>query len=139
VLRPIAGAAKTRRLLRRMKRLARLTAAAFSRSYPAMHELGLDIAVDRSLKPWILEVNTRPDPCPFSKLEDPAILARIVAYGRAYGRKYCLRCAKAKKAPGTVRLHAREQDTAVPAASAPSAETPSGLTDELSDLAAGDA
>ncbi|MCC3374527.1 YheC/YheD family protein [Cohnella sp. REN36] len=96
---PIAGSARAQSLLRRMERLALRTAAAFARTYPAMNELGLDIAVDRNLTPWILEVNTRPDPCPFAKLDDPASIRKIVRYGKAYGRRYCLKCAKAKKAP----------------------------------------
>ncbi|WP_159884579.1 YheC/YheD family protein [Paenibacillus puerhi] len=99
LLLPAAGRHKTDRLLRHMKRLAALTAAVFSRTYPAMHELGLDIAVDRRLKPWVLEVNTRPDPCPFTKLEDRTLVKKIVAYGQAYGRRYCLNCTKARKAP----------------------------------------
>lgn len=98
LLRPIAGRTATVRIQRKMKQLAKLTSAQFSRSYSAMNELGLDIAVDRSLKPWILEVNTRPDPCPFTKLDDKSAIRRIVRYAKSYGRSYCLTCTKARKA-----------------------------------------
>lgn len=97
LLKPHVRDGKTAGLLDRMNRIARLTAALFSRTYPAMNELGLDIAVDRSLTPWILEVNTRPDPCPFTKLKQRHTINKIVAYGKAYGRHYCLTCSKAKK------------------------------------------
>lgn len=96
LLRPAAGRAGTARTIGSMRRLALLAAVRFAREYPAMNELGIDIAVDRRLKPWILEVNTRPDPCPFAKLEDRTAIRRIVRYGRRFGRRYCLRCGKAK-------------------------------------------
>lgn len=96
LLRPIAGRVGAKRVQRRMNRLARLTAAQFGRAYPAMNELGIDIAVDRRLKPWILEVNTAPDPCPFTKLRDRSAIRRIVRYARAYGRRYSLTCNKAR-------------------------------------------
>ncbi|MDO7906249.1 YheC/YheD family protein [Paenibacillus sp. JX-17] len=106
VMEPIAGTEKTDRLLHKMDLLARWTGAQFSQSYPAMNELGLDIAVDRRLRPWILEVNTRPDPCPFTKLENKESIRKIIAYAEGYGRKYKLDCSKAKRAPGS-----RESDS----------------------------
>lgn len=99
LIEPKYGSEATTSLLKKMEHIAQLTAAQFSRSYPAMNELGLDIAVDRKLNPWILEVNTHPDPCPFTKLEDKAIIRKIVTYAKAYGRRYDLTCSKAKKAP----------------------------------------
>ncbi|WP_240633354.1 YheC/YheD family protein [Paenibacillus montanisoli] len=98
LMNPIAGKRRTAQLQRSMNRIALATAAQFGRTYPAMNELGLDLAVDRKLKPWILEVNTRPDPCPFTKLNNTAIIRKIVRYAKAYGRRYCLTCSKAKKA-----------------------------------------
>ncbi|CAK4824486.1 unnamed protein product [Aphanomyces euteiches] len=86
-------------LIQTLGHIAHLTAVQFSLKYPLMNELGIDIAVDRHRKPWILEVNTRPDPCPFTKLADKRSINKIVAYGKAYGRRYCLRCIKAKSAP----------------------------------------
>ncbi|WNR45040.1 YheC/YheD family protein [Paenibacillus roseipurpureus] len=99
LLKPKLGQEATDALQRKMERIAYLTADQFGREYPAMRELGLDIAVDGKLRPWILEVNTRPDPCPFTKLADPRIIRRIVQYGRANGRIYDLTCSKAKRAP----------------------------------------
>ncbi|MNM60054.1 Endospore coat-associated protein YheD [compost metagenome] len=98
LLRRPAGKHGARKLLRRMDRMALLTSAKMAKRYPFMNELGLDIAVDHKLKPWILEVNTRPDPCPFTLLPDQSLIKRIVAYGRAYGRNYPLNCGKARSA-----------------------------------------
>lgn len=99
LIEPKYGSDATDVLLKKMEQLAELTAAQIGRAYPAMNELGLDIAVDRRLNPWILEVNTRPDPCPFTKLEDKAVIRKIIAYAKAYGRRYDLTCSKAQKAP----------------------------------------
>ncbi|QMV42526.1 YheC/YheD family protein [Cohnella cholangitidis] len=88
---------KAARLLKTFNRLAYATARRFAEAYPGMQELGLDIAVDDKHRTWILEVNTRPDPCPFTKLEDPSMLRNIVKVARGYGRTYRLRCDKAKR------------------------------------------
>lgn len=99
LLAPRFGVQATSILMRKMERISYLTAGQISHSFPSMNELGIDIAVDQQLKPWILEVNTRPDPCPFTKLADQTIIRKIVRFGRANGRKYDLTCSKAKKAP----------------------------------------
>ncbi|GGD97784.1 YheC/YheD family protein [Paenibacillus nasutitermitis] len=101
---PLASKKASSRLLKEMYRMAKLTADRFNQTYPAMNELGLDIAVDRRLKPWLLEVNTRPDPCPFTKLPDKTMINTIVAYGKAYGRRYCLTCSKSRKGASPKRL-----------------------------------
>lgn len=92
---------RTSALLRHMNRLAHLTASQLSQTHPQLNELGLDIAIDRSLKPWILEVNTSPDAGPFSLLPNPKIIRTIVAYGKIYGKHHRSSCTKAKKAPGS--------------------------------------
>jgi glutathione synthase/RimK-type ligase-like ATP-grasp enzyme len=49
--------------------------------YPYMKEIGLDVAIDGHMKPWILEVNTRPDPYIFKRLSDPSVYRKIYRYG----------------------------------------------------------
>ncbi|RKP48033.1 YheC/YheD family protein [Cohnella endophytica] len=97
LLRGLTGHESSVRLLREFNGLARATAHRFARSYPRMREFGLDIAVDRKHRTWILEVNTRPDPCPFAKLADSSMLRKIVSFGRGYGRSYNLSCKKARR------------------------------------------
>lgn len=96
VLRTYAPPERRRALYRRMDQLARRTADILKKAAP-INELGMDYAIDRKLKPWILEVNTRPDAAPFTLLEDQQIIRRIVRYGRAYGKRYKLVCKKAKR------------------------------------------
>ncbi|MBP2001497.1 hypothetical protein J2Z69_002542 [Paenibacillus shirakamiensis] len=98
LLRHTAGIRKTSHLLKQMNRIAKQTSSVFASKYPLMNELGLDVAIDKQFKLWILEVNTRPDPCPFTKLSDHTLITRIIAYGKGYGRSYCLRCGKARSA-----------------------------------------
>ncbi|QHW32184.1 YheC/YheD family protein [Paenibacillus rhizovicinus] len=55
--------------------------------YPRMKEIGIDVAIDESFRPWILEVNTLPDPFIFRKLNDKSVFRRIHRYCLAYGRR----------------------------------------------------
>ncbi|MBB6634029.1 YheC/YheD family protein [Cohnella thailandensis] len=61
-------------------------ARALERRFPRIQEIGVDVAVDQNLKPWILEVNTLPDPFIFRKLKDRSAFRRIYRYAVAYGR-----------------------------------------------------
>jgi hypothetical protein len=97
LLRRTAGGKQSARLLKKFNRLAYSTARRFTLVYPRMSELGLDIAVDRRYRAWILEVNTRPDPCPFTKLDDSSMIRNIVRFARGYGRTYRLTCNKARR------------------------------------------
>ena len=60
---------------------------AMRNQFKGVREIGVDVGMDRSLTPWILEVNTRPDPYIFRKLPDPSVFRKIIRYARTYGRK----------------------------------------------------
>jgi hypothetical protein len=76
------------RHFRKWKRLGRLSAKHMQKKFPNLKEIGLDLGLDETLKPWILEINFRPDPVPFAKLSNHGMLFKIVKYGAAYGRIY---------------------------------------------------
>jgi len=70
----------------RLRKLGVSVAEALERKFPRLKEIGIDIAVDENHKPWILEVNTLPDPYLFKKLSDKSVFRKVYAYAVAYGR-----------------------------------------------------
>ena len=58
----------------------------FDRNYKGFKELGLDVALDSNGKPWILEVNTRPQFYPIKAMKDKTLYNKILYYGKQYGR-----------------------------------------------------
>ncbi|MGG0170334.1 YheC/YheD family protein [Paenibacillus dokdonensis] len=58
----------------------------FDRYQVGFRELGLDVALDSKRKPWILEVNTRPQIYPLKNMKDRMLYQRILSYAKQYGR-----------------------------------------------------
>ncbi|WP_127572077.1 YheC/YheD family protein [Paenibacillus xylaniclasticus] len=78
--------AKQRELHSRLSQLGLDIAKALQARYPRIKEIGVDVAIDHDFRPWVLEVNTRPDPFIFRKLGDPTVFHRIYRYCVGYGR-----------------------------------------------------
>jgi glutathione synthase/RimK-type ligase-like ATP-grasp enzyme len=70
--------------LEKLKRLGTITAKQLHKRYPGIKEIGIDLAVDNQLMPWILEVNTKPDPYIFRILENKDVFKKIIRFERAY-------------------------------------------------------
>ncbi|MFD0677905.1 MULTISPECIES: YheC/YheD family protein [unclassified Paenibacillus] len=69
-----------------LKRLGYQIAVHLNKHYPGFREVGVDIGVDKELKPWILEVNTAPDPFIFNQLKDKRMFNQVIHYARVNGR-----------------------------------------------------
>ncbi|MBP1992967.1 YheC/YheD family protein [Paenibacillus eucommiae] len=74
------------RYVGKLKSLGLDVAKAMHKKYRGIKEIGLDVALDKELNPWILEVNTSPDPFIFRRLKDKSIFAKIVRYAKRYKR-----------------------------------------------------
>ncbi|MFF2483607.1 YheC/YheD family protein [Paenibacillus sp. NPDC058071] len=70
----------------RLQELGLAIARQMRLSYPRLKEIGVDIAIDTDLHPWILEVNTKPDPFIFRRLNNRSVFRKIYRYAKAYGR-----------------------------------------------------
>lgn len=75
------------RMEHKLKKLGTDVGACFDRHLRGFRELGLDVALDSSGRPWILEVNTRPQFYPLKDMKDRSLYRRIVGYAKQYGRR----------------------------------------------------
>ncbi|MBA2943765.1 YheC/YheD family protein [Paenibacillus sp. CGMCC 1.16610] len=50
--------------------------------FPKFRSYGVDIGIDKEMKPWIIEVNTRPDKYIFNALTDKRMFHKIIRYER---------------------------------------------------------
>ncbi|REE89094.1 YheC/D-like protein [Paenibacillus taihuensis] len=71
---------------KQLTKLGMETGRCFDRRTKKLNELGLDVALDREGKLWILEVNTRPSYSALKSLKDKSFYRKVVRYGRNYGR-----------------------------------------------------
>ncbi|MNI82708.1 hypothetical protein D3C73_1394510 [compost metagenome] len=69
-------------LITEMNTLGTHTAAHMQKSYPRIRQIGLDIGLDRSFTPLIIEVNMKPDPYIFNQLKDKSMYRRVMRYRR---------------------------------------------------------
>ncbi|GAA3400304.1 YheC/YheD family protein [Paenibacillus hodogayensis] len=71
---------------RRLAKVGKNAAVALSHKYPRINMVGADIGVDSELKPWIIELNTNPDPYIFRHLKDRSVYRKVLHYARKLGR-----------------------------------------------------
>lgn len=74
---------KMDKTMRQLDKLGVAAARHLHKKYPGIRQIGLDIGFDHSWIPWIIEVNTNPDPYIFNKLTDKSMYRKIMRYKRA--------------------------------------------------------
>ncbi|WP_281278747.1 YheC/YheD family protein [Paenibacillus chibensis] len=71
------------RTIEKLEQLGVKVARHMHAKYPGFRQLGLDIGFDHTWTPWILEVNTNPDPYIFNQLSDKRMYRKVMRYRRA--------------------------------------------------------
>jgi glutathione synthase/RimK-type ligase-like ATP-grasp enzyme len=74
-----------KKYIHRMEILAKDASNILAQSYKSKRAFGVDIAVDSKMKPWILEINTKPDMSIFNTLRDKTMYRRILKYSKIKG------------------------------------------------------
>lgn len=106
LLSPHVKGAKRREYRIMLQQLGQRIAEHLQKSHPNFRELGIDFAIDNTLKPWVLEVNTGPDVHIFKKLADKTMFHRVLRYSQANGRYLHVKRIAAAKGRG--RPHFRK-------------------------------
>ncbi|MCC3375423.1 YheC/YheD family protein [Cohnella sp. REN36] len=66
----------------RMKSLSLRIGKRMSRSFPRFRAFGIDLGLDRNRKPWIIEVNSKPDKSIFRALADKRMYRTIMRFAK---------------------------------------------------------
>ncbi|MEC0329497.1 YheC/YheD family protein [Paenibacillus sp. FSL M7-0831] len=72
-----ASPKRRKELVREMNELSLHIARHMKKKYPHLKQIGVDIGLDRGMKPWIIEVNVKPDPFIFNQLKDKTMYRRV--------------------------------------------------------------
>lgn len=86
LLRPFMQESKMKSYISNLESLGLQIANHLKQYYPGFREIGVDIGIDENLRPWIIEVNTLPDPFIFRKLKNKSVFNRVIKYSRLSGR-----------------------------------------------------
>ncbi|MEK4058105.1 MULTISPECIES: YheC/YheD family protein [Paenibacillus] len=78
LLSPYLQGDKKKDYIKELKALGDQVAKEFHKNHSGFKEIGLDIGLDSALKPWIIEVNTRPDAYIFNQLKDKTMFRRVI-------------------------------------------------------------
>lgn len=87
LLSPHMNAARQAELIRRLKKLGEDIGRFYHKKNLGFKQLGVDVGLDRTLTPWIIEVNTNPDPYIFNQLKDKSMYRKVMSYRRALGKR----------------------------------------------------
>lgn len=85
LLSPYLRGGKQKEYIDTLKDLGDQITEEFHKRFPGFKEVGLDLGIDASLKPWIIEVNTRPDAYIFNQLKDKSMFRRVLYLKRLNG------------------------------------------------------
>lgn len=86
LLRSFTSRERAAQIEKMLARAGHKAATALSRTYPGVEMVGADIGLDAHLRPWIIELNTNPDPYIFRHLADKRISRKVLRYARALKR-----------------------------------------------------
>ncbi|WP_256992520.1 YheC/YheD family protein [Paenibacillus sp. XY044] len=68
-----------------IERLGKDASTVLGEKYRSKRAFGVDIAIDNKMKPWVLEINTKPDMSIFNTLKNKTMYHRILSYSKNKG------------------------------------------------------